>query len=293
MKLTFANGQSVISVETVALKVTVGEWSGTVRFRVCPKMLPGVDLIFGQPWLRASNPRIDWAAGQCWVGEQLVVGRRPSGATSEREVPSEPKPSKPEPTQSPINVIGASSMRHLLRSKNAVSVHALWVATAQATTGGGESVAERIDKSLPLSHQQQVRQLLEQFVDVFPDELPKGVPASKVKHKIDLEEGAVPSASRPFRLSPAEADALSEKITELLQSGFIRASTSPFGAPVLLVRKPDGSFRLCVDYRRLNEITKRDYLLLKIYSRDWWGPSTSPKWIYDKGTIKWAWRRSQ
>ena len=102
---------------------------------MCPKMLPGVDLIFGQPWLRASNPRIDWAAGQCWVGEQLVVGRRPSGATSEREVPSEPKPSKPEPTQSPINVIGASSMRHLLRSKNAVSVHALWVATAQATTG--------------------------------------------------------------------------------------------------------------------------------------------------------------
>ena len=91
--------------------------------------------------------------------------------------------------------------------------------------------------------------ILEDYKDVFPDDLPAGLPPDRgVAHKIDLEPGATASWGPVYRLSATEADELKKQLEELEEKGYIRPSKSPFGAPVLLVKKQDGSMRLCVDY---------------------------------------------
>nr|GFA79703.1 putative reverse transcriptase domain-containing protein [Tanacetum cinerariifolium] len=77
--------------------------------------------------------------------------------------------------------------------------------------------------------------------------------------------GAAPVARTPYRLAPSEMKDLSEQLKELSDKGFIRPSTSPWGAPVLFVKKEDGSFRICIDYRELNNLTvKNRYPLPRI-----------------------------
>jgi len=103
------------------------------------------------------------------------------------------------------------------------------------------------------------------FPDVFPEDLPGVPPAPQVEFRIDLVSGAVPVARAPYRLALAEMQELSSQLNELLNKGFIRPSFSPWGAPVLFVKKKDGSFRMCIDYRELNKLTvKNRYPLPRI-----------------------------
>ncbi|GKF87720.1 putative reverse transcriptase domain-containing protein, partial [Tanacetum coccineum] len=77
--------------------------------------------------------------------------------------------------------------------------------------------------------------------------------------------GAAPVARAPYRLALTELQALSTQLQELSDKGFIRPSSSPLGAPVLFVKKKDGSFRMCIDYRELNKLTvKNRYPLPRI-----------------------------
>ncbi|GJZ15964.1 putative reverse transcriptase domain-containing protein [Tanacetum coccineum] len=89
--------------------------------------------------------------------------------------------------------------------------------------------------------------------------------ARPVEFQIDLIPGAAPVARAPYRLAPSEMKELSEQLQELSDKGFIRPSSSPWGAPVLFVKKKDGSFRMCIDYRELNKLTvKNRYPLPRI-----------------------------
>ena len=103
------------------------------------------------------------------------------------------------------------------------------------------------------------------FLEVFPEELPGLPPVRQVEFQIDLVPGAAPVARAPYRLAPSEMKELSEQLQELSEKGFIRPSSSPWGAPVLFVKKKDGSFRMCIDYRELNKLTvKNRYPLPRI-----------------------------
>ncbi|GJV93104.1 putative reverse transcriptase domain-containing protein, partial [Tanacetum coccineum] len=103
------------------------------------------------------------------------------------------------------------------------------------------------------------------FPKVFPEELPGLPPPRQVKFRIDLVPGAEPVARAPYRLAPSEMRELSIQLQELLEKGFIRLSSSPWGAPVLFVKKKYGSFRMCIDYRELNKLTvKNRYPLPRI-----------------------------
>ncbi|GJS28967.1 putative nucleotidyltransferase, ribonuclease H [Tanacetum coccineum] len=103
------------------------------------------------------------------------------------------------------------------------------------------------------------------FVDVFPEDLSGLPPQRQVEFRIDLIPGATPVAKSPYRLAPSEMQELSGQLQELQDKGFIRPSHSPWGAPVLFVKKKDGSFRMCIDYRELNKLTvKNRYPLPRI-----------------------------
>ncbi|GJU59439.1 putative reverse transcriptase domain-containing protein [Tanacetum coccineum] len=103
------------------------------------------------------------------------------------------------------------------------------------------------------------------YLDVFLEDLP-GLPLTRqVKFQIDLVPGVAPVARAPYRLAPSKLQELSTQLQELSDKGFIRPSSSPWGAPVLFVKKKDGSFRMCIDYRELNKLTvKNRYPLPRI-----------------------------
>ncbi|GKC25777.1 putative reverse transcriptase domain-containing protein [Tanacetum coccineum] len=107
--------------------------------------------------------------------------------------------------------------------------------------------------------------VIRDFPEVFPEELPGLPPPRQVEFRIDLIPGAAPVARAPYRLAPSEMKELSKQLQELSEKGFIRPSSSPWGAPVLFVKKKDGSFRMCIDYRELNKLTiKNRYPLPRI-----------------------------
>ncbi|CAN6328732.1 unnamed protein product [Urochloa humidicola] len=111
-------------------------------------------------------------------------------------------------------------------------------------------VADKVEVSIP----PEVQDLIQEFAQLFevPHELP---PPRACDHAIPLMEGAAPIQNRPYRYAPALKDEIEKQIKEMLQNGIIQRSSSPFSSSVLLVKKKDGSWRFCVDYRHLNAIT--------------------------------------
>jgi hypothetical protein len=104
------------------------------------------------------------------------------------------------------------------------------------------------------------------YRDVFPSALPDGLPPSReVDHRIELIPGSSPPSRPTLRLSATELAELKKQLAELEAAGFIRPSKSPFGAPILFVKKKDGTMRMCIDYRALNRITvKNSYPLPRV-----------------------------
>lgn len=98
--------------------------------------------------------------------------------------------------------------------------------------------------------------VLKDYQDVFPDDIPAGLPPHRgTGHVITLEQGTRPVFRPMFRFSPGELQEIQKQVAGLLQKRFIEPSTSPFGSPVLFMRKKEGGLRMCVDYRALNDKT--------------------------------------
>ncbi|KAJ9546624.1 hypothetical protein OSB04_019167 [Centaurea solstitialis] len=107
--------------------------------------------------------------------------------------------------------------------------------------------------------------VVSEYPDVFSKDLPGIPPEREVEFGIDLVPGAAPVARTPYRLAPPELQELSNQLQELSAKGFIRPSGSPWGAPILFVKKKDGSLWMCIDYRELNKVTiKNRYPLPRI-----------------------------
>ncbi|GJP37618.1 hypothetical protein CLOM_g22008 [Closterium sp. NIES-68] len=136
-------------------------------------------------------------------------------------------------------------------------LHDYLVKQATEVENDGEKTSEPPGKN---------KELLKEFQDILPDDLPNELPLYRThQHEIMEEPGSKPTFRAPYRLSPVELTDMKKQIEYLLAKGLIRPSTSPYGAPILFTPKPDGSLRMCIDYRALNKQTiKNKYPIPRI-----------------------------
>ncbi|GJS10492.1 putative reverse transcriptase domain-containing protein [Tanacetum coccineum] len=152
--------------------------------------------------------------------------------------------------ESRLNIISCSKAQEYLTKRCDVFLAHITMKEAK-----DESVEKRLEDV----------SIVRDFPEVFPEDLPGVPPARQVEFQIDLVPGVAPVTWAPYRLAPSEMKELAEQLQELSDKGFIKPNSSPWGAPILFVKKKDGLFRMCIDYRKLNKLTvKNRYPLLRI-----------------------------
>ena len=258
-RVTLADGsqQSAMGV-LKGVELHLQSYSTSLELVAIP--LSGYDVILGMPWLEDANPIIDWREKTIQVrqGEQL------------HSISSE----------SSVHLLSHVELDRAIRRKQIDSVQVVWVreiaadstesvaALNQSSPAGSIPIKaeEQNNEKEPAEWTEARRQLLHEYRDVFPTDLPAGLPPTRsVDHRIELKPGSAPTNRPTHRMSPTEQDEVKKQIDQLAESGFIRPSKSPFGAPLLLVKKKDGTMRMCIDYRALNDITiKNSYPLPRI-----------------------------
>ncbi|UYV64286.1 hypothetical protein LAZ67_3000151 [Cordylochernes scorpioides] len=112
----------------------------------------------------------------------------------------------------------------------------------------------QINKKISFKEQERLKQILAKYTDLFSSRLGR---TNLAKHQIHTED-AKPIKHKPYRVSAKERTIIKDQIDKMLEEGIIRPSSSPWSFPVILVKRRDGKYRFCVDYRKLNEVTVKD-----------------------------------
>ena len=248
-ELKMADGTVVKTEGRVQFILKCGGYRGQISARVFPNM--NKPMILGIPWLSKENPHIDWTQATVVVNKDHRWISLPLA-----------KPLQSNPVHL-ANEISANQANQMLKSKEVERAFLGIIRLVEEESKGMDAPEESVttqtpkwDQALPSS----IRAVLEEFDDVFPQDLPLGLPPVREGHefKIDLED-EVPPVHRPlYKMSPLELEEAKKQIESMLEHGFIRPSDSPYGAPVLFVPKKDGSLRFCIDYRWLNKKTVKN-----------------------------------
>ncbi|KAG7667411.1 hypothetical protein KSW81_001142 [Nannochloris sp. 'desiccata'] len=199
------------------------------------------DLVLGKPWFDEKNPQIDWP-------NNLITLQHDGKTIAFRADYHDQKHLKKN------GLISAVEMEAELSSGNIVHFCVIKPIPEKYENYEYGSDGKNLEKNGLEKH---VDMLVDEFVDVFDPDLPLPVDR-EIEHEIELEPGASPVAQQMYRLSFEELAELKTQILDYLNRGFIRPSKSPYGAPILFVRKKSGALRMCVDYRGLNRITKKN-----------------------------------
>jgi hypothetical protein len=201
----------------------------------------------------------------------LPIANNPSTSTSTSTYATNKK-------NKSIKLISGRGMRKILKSNDQIELAALLFTTTDQhdqlhSTINPLDNSNEVETEIQLNEikintelEQEKKIIFEEYKDVFPDALPSQLPPRReIDHRIELQQQSLPTSRAIYRMSPAELDELKVQLKELIEAGFIQPSKSPFGAPVLFVKKKDGSMRMCVDYRDLNRITiKNRYPLPRV-----------------------------
>jgi len=225
MEVRVANGQTILCSQLVkGFSWWVQGYTFTVDALVLP--LGAYDMVLGMTWLEQFRPmNCDWQDKWVEFNYQNKLVRLQGISSS--------------PTQ-----LQELSAEQLYKSCKGNDIWALAVVHSAVDVPGLSTATVP-----PI-----IKDLLSEYSSVFQD--PKTLPPSRIyDHVIPLIPQATPANSRPYRYSPLQKDEIEKQVREMLQAGLITPSMSPFASPVLLVKKKDGSWRFCVDYRKLNDIT--------------------------------------
>ena len=275
-KAQLPDGTELCCQVTHPLRLQLGEHHDVLAFNVLP--LKEFEVILGQPWLTKHRALLNVSKGNVVLrptkGKVVVLKARPE----ERPHRFPPTLQNPQPTP-PWAQLSAMQFKKAANRGEECFVTILKPGDPPAE----ESICDRNGAirgrkqgswthkpaagtptpcpalELPSGLPKDMQQVILAFQDVFPKQLPAGLPPARgVDHRIELEPGAPPPSRPTYHLSHKELEELDAQLKEYSANGWIRPSQSPYGAPILFVRKKDGTMRMCTDYRGLNKITKKN-----------------------------------
>ncbi|TQD70724.1 hypothetical protein C1H46_043741 [Malus baccata] len=228
-----ANGGSLTSTGCLAqVSIRIQHYAAVLDFYALP--LGGCDIVLGVQWLRTLGPVL-WDFDKMIM--QFVIGTTTFSISS-------PQPQEPQ------------SISSLQMDKLLTHDHCLGAALFVLQVGADKTVPSP-QSQLNATQDSDLQVLLAKYQSIFQS--PSGLPPSRNHdHRIPLLEGCKPPSARPYKYGPFQKTEIEKCVKELLESGFIRPSHSPFSSPVLLVKKKEGTWRMCMDYRALNLLTIKD-----------------------------------
>ena len=229
------NGSSIKVTKQVRVGLTMGSYVDEILCDVVP--MDACHILLGRPWQfdrdvvhkgRANEYELNYK------GKRIVL-----------------KPMASNEIRSMVTKQGKRSSFTLFATENDVK-HAIEDGEMVYMLIAKESKQGEIET--PLKHQ--LEAVLNEYDDVFPNELPRGLPPIRgIEHQIDLIPGTPLPNKAAYRCNPEETKELQRQIEELMSMGYVRESLSPCAVPALLVPKKDGSWRMCIDSRAVNNIT--------------------------------------
>ena len=253
--ITMADNSVVSVLGTTQAHVHLQHYHAKLTFLVIP-LSHQFDIILGDEWLKTHKAVIDMAHAKCTLvhkGIDIVLQGQSSN-------PSTGVPSPDPPILSAMQLKrvvrkGANHFSLVMVQEDLIPEPVSVIASLSL------SVDDTSSQSVPspeLVPQHALDALLVKYNDVFPPEQPGLPPYRPIPEVIPLEPGSKPTSRTMYRYSIREKEEMKKQLTSLLEKGLIEPSTSPFGAPVLFVDKPDGSKRMVCDYRAINKITLRN-----------------------------------
>jgi hypothetical protein len=251
-----ANGTSQSIQGRIRLGITIGKYKGSVDCFVTK--LGQYDLILGDGWLTQHRAYLDFDT----KGLVLRHGKKRITLRPRDTQVGTPQTAQQQPVPQDMQLpplLSCTQVRRLLRKGCTMGVITVQPASEVLNAVEIRTQQDVVDAVAPLNDPH-LTDLLSELHDIFPP--PPGFDATdrpwEVDHAIPSASGDVPRYQYTKRLTHEERTTLENMITDLLGKGLIEPSTSPYGAPVLFVRKKDGTLRLCIDYRALNRVTMKN-----------------------------------
>ena len=231
------NGEKIYTDGKMETAVSLAGWTGSQT--VWAVDLKGYDVVLGNDFLSRHDPLISFPTRRMWLTNGK--GKHHIQAVDSRAVCTK--------VEGSLNLLSKKEARKLLRDERTECL--LFCA--------------REIKKVERPTKGRLAKLLAKYADVFPEELPKQLPPERAfSHHIDTGSAA-PVNINAYPLSYEKLEELRRQVKDLLDKGLIKTSASPWGFPVVFVKKPGGAWRMCIDYRALNELTaKNGYPLPRI-----------------------------
>lgn len=249
--IQLANGVNAPCLGTAELKLKLHSQTFTVQAHVL-ELAEQFDLIIGEDFLLHTKAVLDYGA------KTLTLHHKHKRVTLNCRDPMRDGCNAATKPVRKKQLLNAAQVKRSTRKGERMFL--FYVKPVEASHTGADT-PDRFDNAVTttLQHKQQLVELLRRYAAVFPE---KPVPFGEFAHKrpdplevVPLVPGAKVPLRPLFRYSPTELDEMKRQVTELLELGYVEVSSSPFGAPILFVLKKDGSWRMCVDYRALNNAT--------------------------------------
>ena len=233
VRIKLADGSRTWAARQLRTTLTIGDHRYDLS--AVATRLDQWDLILGMPWLRHTNPDVDW----------------PTGAVLDRSTNLPLFKTQLETVPVVLQHVTAQQTAKDLRNRDNVC----FLSTLKELNDVPQTL-QQIKTDQGPEFTDRLRATLSKYDDIISE--PTTLPPSR-PWDFDIElETDEPPRQRTYRMSPAELREVQKQLSDMMEKGWIRPSTSPYGAPILFVRKKDGTLRMCVDYRKLNDITKKN-----------------------------------